>query len=259
MRDVLFSIGGINVYAYGTAVAVALLLGVIWVGRMTTQKKIVDFDHLLDLALPIVIWAIIGARLLYVLLELPIYLQDPISILYLPDGGLSFYGAVIGGFLAGYRHCKKSDLPLWRIADQVALYLPIGYAIARIGCLLHGCCYGVPTDLPWAMRCAAGDDLLRHPTQIYAIIASLFIFAVLWLYRKRPYFNGFLFWLYVELYVLTRFVIEIFRDSQILAFGWLRTTQVACLFIALAVLFYLRWAMKNRTEKVSNAPVHLDS
>lgn len=259
MRDVLFSIGGIHVYAYGTAVAVAVLLGIIWVGRITAKKGIVDFDHLLDLAIRVLIWAVIGARLLYVLLELPSYLRDPISVLYLPDGGLSFYGAVIGGFLAGYKYSKKAKLPLWPIADQVALYLPIGYAIARIGCLLHGCCYGVTTNLPWAMRCAAGDSLLRHPTQIYAIIASLFIFVVLWFYRSHHYFSGFLFWLYVELYALTRFVVEIFRESQILAFGWLRTTQVACILVALGVFIYMRWAMKNKSEKVSDATVHLDS
>src|SRR5690554_1521509 len=234
MRNILFSIGSIHIYAYGTAVAVAVLLGVIWVSRTTAKNKIIDLDHLVDLAIRVLIGAIIGARLLYVLLDLPGYLANPISVFFLPDGGLSFYGAIIGGFLWAYAYCKKTGLPLWEIADQVALYIPLGYSIARIGCLLHGCCYGVPTDLPWAMRCAAGDSLLRHPTQIYAIIANLLVFAALWKYRRHQYFKGFLFWLYVELYVITRFVIEIFRESQILAFGWLRTTQAACLVVAVA-------------------------
>lgn len=248
MRPVIFSFGPLTVYSYGLMVALAILLGIFWVGNRAKKEGLADFDQITDLAIHILLGGIIGARIVYVLTDLPQYLRDPFSVFYLTSGGLSFYGGVLGAFALGYRYARRAGLPIWKLADVIALYIPLGYSVARIGCFLRGCCYGVPSHLPWALACAAEDDLPRHPTQIYAIIANLLIFLILRRYRKHRYFSGFLFWLYLELYAITRFVIEIFRDSQILAFGWLRTTQAACILIAVGVFFYIRRRLKEIRE-----------
>lgn len=257
MRGVLFSVGPINVYAYGFMVATAVLFGIIYLSLRAKRKGLATSEEILDLTINIILGGIIGARVIFILTELPVYLRNPLSMFSLSSGGLSFYGAVLGAFILGYRYARKAKLPTWELADEIVLFVPLGYSLARVGCFLRGCCYGVPTTLPWALKCAE-DDLLRHPTQIYAIIANLLIFLLLYRLRNHRNFPGFLFWLYIELYTVTRFIIEIFRDSQILAFGWLRTTQAVCFLIAGMVFFYLYrrlksqdWETKNDHQKIN--------
>lgn len=245
MRPILFQIGTVPIYSYGTMVAIAFMVGLWMIGRQTQKEGLAPYDKIVDLSLWILVGGIIGARLLFVLLELPTYLARPLTIFMISEGGLSFYGAVIGGFIGGFVYAKKNTLPVWPLADVIAPWVALGYSIVRIGCLLNGCCYGLPTHLPWAMRCASIDGQLRHPTQIYALLASLMIFFILIALRKRKPFPGFLFWFYIGIYAVTRFVIEIYRESQILAFGWLRTTQVACVLL----LFLSGWIIIRGCRK----------
>lgn len=231
MRPILFQIGPVPIYSYGTMVAIAFVIALWMIGRQAQKQGLASYDRIVDLSLWILVSGIIGARLLFVILELPTYIADPFSIFLINQGGLSFYGAVLGGFIGGIIYAKKVSLPVWPLADLIVPWVALGYSIVRIGCLMNGCCYGLPTNVPWALRCASSDNLLRHPTQIYALLASLMIFFLLMALRKRKPFEGFLFWLYIEVYAFDRFIIEIFRESQILAFGWLRTTQVACVLL----------------------------
>lgn len=252
MRPILFFLGSIPVYAYGTLVAVAFLIGLWAVGRSVQRNHVASFDNIIDMGLWILIGGIAGARILFVLLELKYYLAHPVQIIMINQGGLSFYGSLIGGYIGGVWYAKRQRLAVWPIADLMAPWLALGYSIVRVGCLLNGCCYGLPTQISWAMRCSAEDNLLRHPTQIYALVASLIIFFILKAAEKRKPFHGFIFWLYIGIYAVARYIIEIYRDSQILAFGWLRTTQVAC--IALVLLagwkIYRGYQRKERVETV---------
>ena len=257
MRPVLFHLGPIPIYSYGTMVALAFLVSLWAVGRRAQKAGLATFDQIIDLSLWVLIGGVVGARLLFVLLELPTYLKNPVSIVLINQGGLSFYGAVLAAFICGAVYVRRKKLPLWPLADVVAPWVALGYSIARVGCLLNGCCYGVPTNVPWALRCAAGDNLLRHPTQIYSMIASLGLFVLLLSVEKKKPFDGFVFWLYIGLYAITRFIIEIFRDSQILAFGWLRTTQAACFLIVLlaAWMIYRGYRKKGRVDRVAGEEV----
>ncbi|NLZ43830.1 MAG: hypothetical protein GX894_03140, partial [Clostridia bacterium] len=85
------------------------------------------------------------------------------------------------------------------------------------------------------------------PAQVYAIIASLLIFLVLWLLREHRYFPGFLFWLYVDLYAVSRFIIEFFRETPVIAFGWLRVTQAFCLLVIAGTTAYIAYRFKTWT------------
>lgn len=233
MRPILFHIGSLPIYSYGALVAIAFLLGLWTVIRSVQRCELAPSDRIIDLGLWILVGGIVGARLLFVLLELSYYLKHPLHIFMLNQGGLSFYGSLIGGYVGGVWYAKRQKIPVWPIADIIAPWLAMGYSIVRVGCFLNGCCYGVPSQNAWAMRCAAEDNLLRHPTQLYALVASLIIFGVLMMVRHKKPFHGFVFWLYLGIYGTARFIIEIFRESQILAFGWLRTTQVACVGLVL--------------------------
>jgi phosphatidylglycerol:prolipoprotein diacylglycerol transferase len=130
----------------------------------------------------------------------------------------------------------------------VAPILALGEAIARIGCLLNGCCYGYITNLPWALPCAFGDDALRHPTQIYAVFSNLILFAILWSQRDRVTYKGQLALHYVILYSIFRFVVEIWRESQLLV-GPIKTTQAASVVLILIALLWDRWLLRQQAKE----------
>ena len=253
MRPILIQIGTIPIYSYGALVAIAFLVGLWAVTRRAKNLHLASVNQVIDLALWVLIGGIAGARLLFVLLELPTYIDNPLAVFALNQGGLSFYGSVIGGFIGGVIYAKRQSLPVWQLADIIAPWVAMGYYIVRIGCLLNGCCYGTQTTVSWALRCAAKDDHLRHPTQLYALIASLIIFFVLLYLEKRKPFNGFLFWTYIGTYSISRFIIEFYRDSQILAWGWLRTTQAACILLVLfsGCLIFLGYQRKGRAKNLA--------
>ena len=262
MYPVLFSLGRVNIYSYGLMVALALLCGLLWVGYLAQKRGIATFDQITDFALYVIIGGLIFAKLVNVLYEIRTYLHNPAAIFSGFTG--SFFGAVIGGVLVGVWYTKRARIATWKLADLIAVYIPLGHILGRVGCLLSGCCYGVESNLPWALPCATGDPTLRHPTQIYEILANMLIFVVLIAYDHRVQqgksrsFDGFIFGLYVGLYCLARTVVEAFRDSQILAFGWLRTTQVFSLAIGLVVLAFLFVRLKKqaRNEHRASSPLH---
>ncbi len=244
MRPVLFELLGLPIRAYGTSMSLAFLLAVILASREAIKKGFAP-EIIVDIALALCLGGLVGARLLYVLLDLGYYRRHLLEILDLQAGGLSFYGGFAAGFAAAWWYGRRKRLPNWQLADLCVPYAALGYAIVRIGCLLNGCCYGIPSRVPWALACREGDPFtLRHPTQIYASLGSLLLFLILYKLRNHRRFQGFLFFLYLGSYAIMRGVVEAFRDSQIL-FAGVRTTQVASL--ALAILaFGTIWYRERR-------------
>jgi len=230
VRPILFQIWRIPVFSYGFLLACAFVVGTI-LGVREARRRGIDPDKVIDLALYVCIAGIIGSRVLFVLLDIPTYFQDPIKIINLRDGGLSFQGGLASAVLVGIWFCRREKINPWVMADVAAPLIPLGYALARVGCLLNGCCYGLPTDLPWALAARAGDETLRHPTQLYAAVLSLVIFAILFRLRNHKKFAGYLMFLYVGLYSISRFIVEIFRDVPRMI-GPLSIAQLASILLA---------------------------
>ena len=211
MHPVLFRIGAFNVYAYGFMLALAFTLCTLGFVRKGKDVGLPE-EKLFGLVLWILVAAMLGARLLYVLLEFPVYVADPLSIFNIRSGGLSFHGGLVFGIAAGLWYTYKHKLPQGQVADLLAPYVALGYAFVRIGCLLNGCCYGRPANVFWALPAAYADDTMRHPTQLYAFFAALLIFLLLRYREKRIRFAGQLFWEFILLYSLYRFIVEFFRE-----------------------------------------------
>lgn len=131
-------------------------------------------------------------------------------------------------------------------------FIALGYAITRIGCFLNGCCYGKVTSLPWGLVYPAIDNLPRHPTQLYASAAALFIFLLLRYLRKHKTFHGFIFAYFLIQYGIYRFVVEFFRVS--LPTVWIFTpAQVMALFFILAggaMLLVHQWKHRQMGRSV---------
>lgn len=232
MREVLFRLGPISVYSYGFFLALGFLAGTaLAVARARKAGK--EWEPVVDLALCVCVGALVGSRLLYVALEWPSYAGDIRQVFEWPAAGLSFHGGLLGGMGAAFLFVRWRRMPFWATADLVAPSIALGYAIARIGCFLRGCCYGYPSLVPWAV---VFDGIGRHPTQLYLLAGSLAIAFVLLRLEKSRHFDGWLFLAYLVLYSVVRIGVEVVRESQVLAFGWLKTAQVGSLVVIACAL-----------------------
>ncbi|MDW7652274.1 MAG: prolipoprotein diacylglyceryl transferase, partial [Bacillota bacterium] len=180
--------------------------------------------------------------------ELPAYLEAPLTIFNIRSGGLSFHGGLIAGIAVGLWYTRRHKMPQGKVADLVAPYLALGYAIVRIGCLLNGCCYGRQTDVSWALPASYVDNAPRHPTQLYAFFAALIIFAVLRWRKKYIRFHGQLFIEFILYYSIYRFVVEGFREVSSYV-GFLTLGQAVSLVAAVAAFVVIRvWPMGRRRD-----------
>jgi len=173
-------------------------------------------DDLYDLLFFLIIGVMVGGRLGYVLFyDFGSYIQRPIEILYIWQGGMSFHGGFVGVVLATLFLCKRRKWDFWEIADLVCAAAPIGLGLVRIGNFINGELYGRRTTLPWGMIFPAGGDVVRHPSQIYeALLEGLVLFLIVqWLFRKnlRP---GTVTWALVGFYGLFRFMVEFVREPD---------------------------------------------
>ena len=244
MHPVLVRIFGIPIYSYGFMLAVSFLVCIVLMLRRSPRAGIAP-HHILDLNLFIIIAGILGARSLHVIEQWDYYSQNPLEIIMLPKGGLSFQGGFIAAVLVGLIVAKLRRLPLGKTMDLFVLYLPLGIAIGRIGCYFNGCCYGEPAGgtagiiFPAVSSAAQkfGADIPVYFTQLYSSAANLCIFIVLmYIYRSRKRRPGSLLIYYLCFYGISRFLIEFYRgDNPIVRYGLTVPQFISLLMIAVSL------------------------
>ena len=215
---------------------------------LETKNKNLNPHKARNLILITIISAFIGSRLGYVLLNFSSYQKDLLKILQFWKGGFSWQGGFIAAFLITFLLVLKNNKEnLGKWCDSYILGILIGHSIGRIGCFLNGCCYGITTNVPWAIKnLILGDNLLRHPTQLYESLSYLLIFFLLVYHsQKIKLKNGSLFLMGVALHSLARFIIEYFRyNTDFIYQGkiWYTTlnyAQLTALIIVAISLFIL--------------------
>jgi len=257
MHPILLHIGPITIYTYGFCAALALLIAMGFLHYQAGKMEL-PRDPLMNLFFYSVIAGIVGSRIFYVLLYLPMYLENPLEIFMLWKGGLVFYGGFLCGLAFALIYIKKQKLPAGKVFDIVAVGAPLAHSIARIGCFFAGCCYGKPSNLPWAVTFNHPETLAHptgvclHPTQLYNSLGNFTIFLILFLLSRSGRFPGKLFFIYLLIYGLFRSFIEIFRADRRGAplFDFLSTSQTiglaAAAFSAICLIFF---AVRDRREK----------
>jgi phosphatidylglycerol:prolipoprotein diacylglycerol transferase len=205
-----------------------------------------DPNKVLDLAFYMLIASIIGSRMLYVLVNWPMFKDDLLEVFRLWHGGLVFYGGFIGALLTALWYVKREGLQLWKTADIIAPSIAFGQFVGRIGCFFAGCCYGKVCELPWAVTFTHAESLAPkgvplHPTQIYGSLIALLIFLTLTALKRIKKFEGMLFWTYVLLYGMARSVLEFFRgdDRGMLIQNMISTSQLIGVIMALLAVVML--------------------
>ncbi len=228
-----FDVGPLTIHWYGVMYAVGIMVGW-WLGVRRARRPGSGWtaDEVGDLILWATVGIVLGGRLGYVLFYgLDKAVENPLWIVRLDEGGMSFHGGLLGVLAACWLFGRRTGRGFWRVTDFIAPLVPLGLFFGRIGNFINGELWGKPTDLPWAMVFPTADDRPRHPTMLYeALLEGLVLFAVLWVFSRgrRPVraVSG----LFLLLYGSFRFAVEFLRipDAQLgyLALDWVTMGQI---------------------------------
>jgi len=259
MYPILLRLGPLTLPTYGVLMAAAFLVA-LQVARRHAQQDGIDPESLTGLFIVILIFGIGGAKLTLYLVDWRYYLAHPGAILASWRSAGVYYGGFVAAALASLWYVRKHALPLGIVADAIAPSVALAQSIGRLGCFAAGCCYGLPTQHPWAVtftdpQAAAITGvplgIPRHPTQLYMSLDALVLFGVLLLVRRwkrrRALSDGVVFWSYVLLYSCGRFALEFLRGDPRGAFGPLSTSQgIAIVGAAVALIAFGRLALTGR-------------
>ena len=241
MYPVLFKFGPFAIHAYGFFIALAFLAGIL-VSLYYAKREGIGSQTIFDLAIYVIISGLVGARLSYVFGQWEYFRGNPAEIFMAQKGGLVFLGGFLLALLVTVVYVKINNIPRLKLFDALAPGVALGYAIARIGCFLNGCCFGLPAGqagLPakfsWGLIFPSGSlagayfpGQALHPTQLYSMTLMFLAFlALVFLYRAKK-FDGQIFFWWLILYSAYRFLIEFLRFSPI---HWLGLTPSQWLVI----------------------------
>jgi phosphatidylglycerol:prolipoprotein diacylglycerol transferase len=260
----LFRIGSFPVHTYGVLMALAFLAALLIASRLG-QRDGLPKERVYDLGLWMLLAGLLGSKILMLWTE-PDYTnwRSFFSLDFLRSGGV-WYGGFIGGVVAGFFLMRYFKLPWWKTADAFAPGIALGQAIGRQGCFAAGCCWGKPSDLPWACSFTERAHELTgvpfgihlHPTQLYESIAMLIVFAFLFFLHRKKKFSGQVVLTYGVLYSVVRFTIEFWRDDPrgdvagLTTLTGLSTSQMISLLIfALSVTALItRWQRNDSPDR----------
>jgi phosphatidylglycerol:prolipoprotein diacylglycerol transferase len=266
LKPTVFEIGWFQLRWYSIAYLAGIFIGYWYLLKLLNQPGApMARRHADDLVFYAALGIILGGRLGYVLFyNLPFYLQHPVDILKLWDGGMSFHGGVIGTSLGILYLARKERLPWLRIHDYVACCVPFGLFFGRLANFVNQELWGAPTNVPWAVRFvettvygpALGPP--RHPSQLYeAGLEGIVLFAILWFMfwrTKARYEPGKLVGAFILFYGLFRFGIEFIRepDSQLAAFAQATGLHMGQWLTVPMILggIYLMATAKKRRERI---------
>ena len=245
MHPILFEVGGFPVYTYGVLLGAAYLLGLQF-ALMRARRRGLDPDRVLDLGIWIIVSALVGAKLLLLIVERDKY-HTAVEMLSLVRSAGVFYGGLILAVAVAIWYVRRNRMPMWPVADAFAPAIALGHVVGRMGCLFAGCCYGRPASVPWAITFRSEHAAMNvgtpigvplHPTQLYDAGAELLILLfLLGLERRGRPFAGRTFWGYMLLYGVSRLVIEAYRGDPRGMIGALSTSQfIALLLVPLSIL-----------------------
>ncbi len=256
MHPILVHFGSFTLYTYGFFLAMGFLAA-IWFSKRNARFYDLKPDDISDLFFVILVSGIVGARLLYVIINFDDFRASPLDIFKLWNGGLVFFGGFIGAVAASIVTLRIKKLPFFKTADTIAPGVALGHGIGRLGCFFAGCCYGRQCDLPIAVQFSHPDSLAPlhvplHPTQIYMVVANLILFLILIFLQRRKRFHGMIFLSYIILYSVFRFIIEFFRGDFRGDFflEFLSVSQgIGILAIVIAVIVMVKLALSSRGDR----------
>ncbi len=255
-----------SLHTYGLLIAGGFLVGMVLAARQAGREG-EDPDRIVDLAFYILVFGLIGSRIIFIITKWDDYVRDPVEILMFWRGGLVWYGGFFGA--AGYifYYCRKYRLDFFKLTDLIIPYMALAHAFGRLGCLAAGCCFGKPTDVAWGISFPISSmahsqqqidglvgiseaALAIHPTQLYESGAELIMFWILLAVRRNKRFHGQMFLVWMAVYPVLRSIIEMFRgDKERGIYGWFSTSQWISILVAAAAIGLYIYLRKVRDQQ----------
>jgi phosphatidylglycerol:prolipoprotein diacylglycerol transferase len=244
---IIFSVGPLAIRWYGLMYVIGFIAAWILASRRARERrspvKSKQVDDLIFLAM---IGVIVGGRLGYsIVYGWELWLDDPLYVFKITQGGMSFHGGLVGVMVAMWLFGRNRGLGMWQVTDFVAPLVPIGLGTGRIGNFINNELWGKPTDMPWGFNV---NGQILHPSQLYeALLEGLVLFSILWVFSSRPRPHMAVSGMFLLWYGFFRFFVEFYRlpdaDLGYLAFGWVTMGQIltAPMIIAGAILLFLAY------------------
>ena len=257
MRPVIFEMFGFEIRWYSVILLIAIIIGVT---LLIKEGKKYDYpkDFLFNLAFWVIIFAFFGARIYYVIFNYKMYVNDPISIFKIWEGGLAIHGGLIAGFLTLILYCRKYNVRILKITDMISISLLLGQAIGRWGNFFNGEAHGgattlfalqskrIPTFIIDGMYI---NGVFYEPTFFYESLWCLLGFIVLLIIRKYKYLKvGHLTAIYLMWYSFGRFFIESMRTDSLMFTGFKAAQIVSVLLFLIGLALLLKISRKSRFE-----------
>ena len=257
MHDILFSTDLFGllpsawpVHVYGVLVALGFMLAmsVAWRHGYSEGE---DPEQVVDLCYWILVSGLLGARLVFIFTKLDDYLAHPADVVKFWRGGLVWYGGFLAAVACAWGYTRRHRMLFFKHVDLLIVPMCLAHTFGRLGCLSAGCCFGRPSDLPWAVAFPVGSmvqqaqlserlvqlgrmSLPVHPTQLYEAGVELMLFWLLLWMRPRKRFHGQLFLIWMSLYPIARSIIEMFRGDKERGVFILSTSQYISIGVGLA-------------------------
>jgi phosphatidylglycerol:prolipoprotein diacylglycerol transferase len=240
---------------YSLILLIAIGVGV-WLTAQEAERRKLKKDDVYEISIYIILGGILGARLFHVLDQWSNeFAANPIRAIYIWEGGLAIWGAIVGGLIAAALICWKRGWRFPILLDATAPGLVLAQAIGRIACVITGDSMGKPTSGPFGFAYTSPNALAPQfgiyytPMPVYEIIANVLIFTVLWRLRHHKWADGTLFLVYLTLYSLERFFLAFTSSYRIIALG-LTQSQFIALFGLVVVGGVLVWRTRTATKQI---------
>lgn len=226
-------IGSGGIHWYGLMYLVAFT-SAWYLGRVRARKKNSGWlqDDVADVMFYTALGVILGGRLGYILFyDFANFIEHPLNIFKIWQGGMSFHGGLIGSALGLWLYGRKTKRTFFQVTDFMIPLFPLGYAAGRLGNFINGELWGRVTDVPWAMLFLQVDDKPRHPSQLYQLfLGGIVIFIIIWLYSNKPRPTMAVSGLFLMLFGCYRIFVEFFREPDkhlgYIAFDWMTMGQI---------------------------------
>lgn len=262
-KELLHIYGPISIYSYGLCIALGLYIAILLAPRHPLFKKLRVEPHFMSIIIVSIVSGLLGGRTLYMLTE-PDGSFNPIIFFSYWNGGFSILGCVLSICLILPLWLRQCHIPVLPFLDLVAIHAPLIQSISRIGCLCAGCCYGIPTNVIWAITYHDPDSIAPlhvclHPTQLYSSALLFIIFCLMYgvfqYHFKKP---GQLLALYLACSSGERFVVDFWRADRIFfdidTAHLLSVNQwIALGIIAIALIAFLMTMHPDQSDRIDRS------
>lgn len=252
INPVIFSVGPLAVHWYGLMYAVGIVVGLL-IAWPYARYKGITWQQIEKIVLWAVPAGLIGGRLYFVLQQpLGQYVNDPLLIIAVWQGGMAFYGAIFAVVLTVIILAWRMHLSVWKFLDVAVLFASVGQFFGRIGNIINGDVIGYPTNLPWGViyanpnSLAPSHNIAYQPAAFYEAIIDVILFGTLWFLRKKVK-PGILFFTYVLGYSLSQIIVFFWRNNVVLLFG-LKQAQLTAIGVIIITAIGFLWFIRQKKD-----------